>query len=223
MTLLLEWKIIMAKQQIKIEIISDVVCPWCVIGYGRLKKALAKLTTPLELSIAWYPFELNPDMPAAGENLRQHLSKKYGTTLAESIRARAMLTEEGKKVGFNFNYFDEMKMLNTHQCHQLLQWAKQKGLQTPLAEALFEHFFSNQGEFSATELVKIADKVGLNSAEAKSILANNSYSAEVSAIERHWQQKGVHGVPLFIFNGDQALSGAQEVTTFEHLLNQQLK
>lgn len=134
-----------------------------------------------------------------------------------------MLTEEGKKVGFTFNYFDEMKMLNTHQCHQLLHWAKESDLQNQLAEALFEHFFSNRGTFTASELIQIVDKVGLNSHQAQSVLANNSYREEVKLSEAHWHRNGIHGVPLFIFNGKQALSGAQEVTTFERVLNQYLK
>ena len=213
----------MTKAQINIDIVSDVVCPWCVIGYGRLKKALGNFTTELDANIVWHPFELNPNMSLEGENLRQHLSQKYGTTLEGSIRARAMLTEEGKKVGFKFNYFDEMKMLNTHQCHQLLHWAKESDLQNQLAEELFEHFFSNRGTFTEQELIHVVQKAGLNSKQAMSVLTNNSYTEEVKLIEEHWHQKGIHGVPLFIFNGEQALSGAQEISTFERVLNQYLK
>lgn len=213
----------MSKTQINIDIVSDVVCPWCVIGYGRLKAALANFDTKFDVNIVWHPFELNPSMPKEGENLRQHLSKKYGTTLEGSIRARAMLTEEGKKVGFKFNYFDEMKMLNTHQCHQLLHWAKESDLQNQLAEALFEHFFSDRGTFTTPELIHVVETVGLNSQQAMSVLTNNSYSKEVKLIEEHWHQKGIHGVPLFIFNGEQALSGAQEVATFERVLKHYLK
>ncbi|OHU84231.1 MULTISPECIES: DsbA family oxidoreductase [Pseudoalteromonas] len=213
----------MAKTKINIDIVSDVVCPWCVIGYGRLQAALANFDTKFAVNIVWHPFELNPSMPKEGENLRQHLSKKYGTTSEGSIRARAMLTEEGKKVGFRFNYFDEMKMLNTHQCHQLMHWAKESNSQNQLAEALFEHFFSKKGTFTEPELIHVVEKVGLNSLQAQSVLANNSYSEEVKLIEKHWHQRGIHGVPLFIFNGEQVLSGAQEVATFEGVLNQYLK
>ena len=107
--------------------------------------------------------------------------------------------------------------------HQLLHWAKESDLQNQLAEALFEHFFSNRGTFTASELIHIVDKVGLNSHQAQSVLANNSYSEEVKLSEAHWHRNGIHGVPLFIFNGKQALSGAQEVTTFVRVLNQYLK
>ena len=213
----------MSKTQINIDIVSDVVCPWCVIGYGRLKAALANFYTKFDVNIVWHPYELNPNMPKEGENLRQHLSKKYGTTLEGSIRARAMLTEEGRKVGFTFNYFDEMKMLNTHQCHQLLCWAKESDFQNQLAEAFFEHFFSNRGTFTEPELIHIVGKVGLNTEQAQSVLANNSCTEEVKLTEEHWHQIGIQGVPLFIFNSEKALSGAQEVATFENVLNQYLK
>ncbi|WP_462175508.1 DsbA family oxidoreductase [Pseudoalteromonas gelatinilytica] len=213
----------MSKAQIKIDIVSDVVCPWCVIGYGRLKAALANFHTKIDANIVWHPFELNPSMSKEGENLRQHLSEKYGTTLEGSIKARAMLTEEGKKVGFKFDYFDDMKMLNTHQCHQLLHWAKDSGLQNQLAETFFEHFFSNRGTFTESELIHLVEKVGLNSLQAMTVLANKSYSEEVKLTEEHWHQRGIHGVPLIIFNGEQALSGAQEIATFERVLNQYLK
>ena len=218
----------MHKSTINIDIVSDIVCPWCAIGYGRLKKAIANLaeqnvTQQVEFNIQWHPFELNPNMSEQGENLREHLAKKYGTTLEGSIKARAMLTEEGKKVGFTFNYFDQMKMLNTHQCHQLLHWSKNSGQQNALAEGFFAHFFTNRGEFSEAELLAIVNNVGLSQQQAAIILSNNTMSQEVRRIEAQWQQKGIHSVPLFIFNNDQALSGAQEVSTFERLLRQSIK
>lgn len=209
-----------SKIPLNIDIISDVVCPWCVIGYGRLKKALEKYTDTIEVNISWHPFELNPNMPSHGENLREHLANKYGTTLEGSIKARAMLTEEGEKFGFTFNYFDEMKMLNTHQCHQILHWAKESERQSELAEALFTHYFSDHGEFTESELLILINQVGLDAAEASNILSNNTLSNEVQSIEQYWRNNGIQGVPLFIFNGRKMLSGAQETETFESLLNQ---
>ena len=210
----------MTQEKIRIDIVSDVVCPWCAIGYWRLKKAIATCAVEHLVNVVWHPFELNPNMAESGENLRAHLAQKYGTTLEGSIRARAMLTAEGKKVGFTFNYFDEMKMLNTHPCHQLLHWAKEAGLQTQLAEALFAHFFSDRGEFSHDELVAVATQVGLDASEASDILTHNQYSDTVKQYEQEWRTKGVQGVPLFIFNGENVLPGAQEVATFEQVLKQ---
>lgn len=209
-------------EALRIDVISDVVCPWCVIGYGRLKHALTKFNNQIVVDIHWQPFELNPNMAIEGENLRSHLAAKYGTTLEGSIKARAMLTEEGEKVGFSFNYFDEMKMLNTHDCHQLILWASSTGRQTALVEALFEQFFTVQGEFNRNALVSIAEKVGLDKTEAKRILDQQEFSEEVQEIESQWHQQGIHGVPLFIFNGERALSGAQDVATFERAIQQYL-
>ncbi len=205
---------------LQIDIISDVVCPWCVIGYGRLKRAIAELQPAVDLSVTWHPFELNPDMPETGENLREHVAKKYGAKLEDSIKARAMLTEHGKDVGFNFNYFDEMKMLNTFNCHQLLHWAKDSGLQNALSEALFEHFFSNRGDFSHGALLEVVKSVGLDIEEAKSVLETNRFEADIRAIEQQWHQQGIHSVPLFIFNNKKALSGAHEIDTFKQLLSE---
>ncbi len=103
----------MNKKSVRIDMVSDVVCPWCVLGYKRLEKALQTVSDTLRAEIHWHPFELNPDTPPGGRNLRAHLAAKYGTTLEGSIRARAELTRMGKSLGFTFDYFDEMKTFNT--------------------------------------------------------------------------------------------------------------
>ena len=203
---------------VKIEVISDVVCPWCVIGYWRLKQALKELELPNEIQIIWHPFELNPDMPIEGENLRAHLAAKYGTTLEGSINARAMLTEEGEKVGFSFNYYDDMKMLNTFDCHQLLLWAKDSGKQNALSEALFAQFFTHQEDFERTKLLELVAEVGLDVKAAKAALESQELADEVRAIESNWHAQRIYGVPLFVFNGEHVLSGAQEVSVFKQVL-----
>jgi len=213
----------MKNNTLDIDIISDVVCPWCAIGYGRLRKALDKFAGQIDVNLRWHPFELNPGMAKEGENLRSHLAAKYGTTLEGSIKARAMLTDLGKKVDFTFNYFDEMKMLNTHDCHQLLLWASNTGLQTALALALFEEFFTHQGDFAHERLLAIVEKVGLDVKEAQQILENQTLSENVKAIENQWAQRGLRGVPAFIFNGEQMISGAQEAEAFEEVIETLIK
>ncbi|WP_371188763.1 DsbA family oxidoreductase [Thalassotalea maritima] len=208
----------MSSKALKIDIISDVVCPWCVIGYGRLKRALTDFGDDLNVNIQWHPFELNPNMPDYGENLREHLAKKYGTSKEDSIRARAMLTEEGKKIGFQFNFFDEMRIFNTHDCHQLLLCTESSDLQTELAEALFRHYFSDQGTFELASLVKIANEADLAANEARQLLEEQTLSAQVREIEKNWHHQGINAVPLFVFNNSHALSGAQEVDTFKNLI-----
>lgn len=201
-----------------IDIVSDVVCPWCAIGYERLKKAIDKFSDQIDVNVRWHPFELNPNMANDGENLRQHLAAKYGTTLESSIKARVMITEFGKEIGFEFNYFDQMKMFNTHECHQLLLWALETDFQTNLATAMFEQLFTHQGNFSHESLLKIVEKSDLDVEQAKHVLTSQRFSPKVRQIESQWSQKGLNGVPAFIFNNEQMLVGAQEKSTFEQQL-----
>lgn len=210
-------------KKLEIDIISDVVCPWCVIGFGRLQKAIEQLSNQIDVKINWHPFELNPSMSDTGENLRAHLAKKYGTTLEGSITARKVLTDLGQGVDFKFNYFDEMKMLNTHQCHQLLLWAKDSGKQTQLAMALFELFFTNKSEFTQEKLLEVVTGLGLNEKEAEHILQTNLFSQEVKRIENQWRQHGIQAVPAFIFNMQEILLGAQEVETFFTAINSSMQ
>jgi len=210
-------------KELEIDIISDVVCPWCVIGFGRLQKAIEQLSNQIDVKINWHPFELNPSMSDTGENLRAHLAKKYGTTLEGSITARKVLTDLGQGVDFKFNYFDEMKMLNTHQCHQLLLWAKDSGKQTQLAMALFELFFTNKSEFTQEKLLEVVAVLGLNEKEAEHILQTNLFSEEVKRIENQWRQQGIQAVPAFVFNKQEVLLGAQEVETFFTAINSSMQ
>ncbi len=199
----------------RIDIISDVVCPWCVIGYKRLEKALLNFPE-LETDIRWHPFELNPDMPSGGENLREHLAQKYGTTLEGSIAARKRLTDIGDSLGFKFDYFDEMRMFNTFNAHQLLHWSRQFNKQTELKLRLFRAFFGERKTVDEIAvLTECADEVGLDKAQAKLILDKQTYADQVRASEQQWLQRGIRGVPAIIINQQYLISGAQEIETFE--------
>ncbi|MFC3151395.1 DsbA family oxidoreductase [Litoribrevibacter euphylliae] len=204
---------------LKIDILSDVVCPWCVIGYKRLQKAIQELQLEDKVCIEWHPFELNPQMSPEGENLRSHLAAKYGTTLEGSIAARKHLTELGAELGFRFNYFDEMRMYNTRKAHLLIHLAKEKGLQTVMSEALFEAYFSNQKDISDTEeLVKVAVQVGFNEAEVCYVLNDRSLTEMLQSLQGKWLSNDFNGVPAFIFNYGVTLTGAQEINTFKSVL-----
>ncbi|MEF1219497.1 DsbA family oxidoreductase, partial [Photobacterium damselae] len=139
---------------IKLDIISDVVCPWCIIGYNHLQAAIKELGIEDRIEIEWQPFELNPDMPAEGENLRQHVARKYGSSVEESKNARLPIASIGAEHGFKFNYFDDMKMVNTFDAHLLLDYAKSLGKQTELKMRLFTAFFSEQKDVSDREILK---------------------------------------------------------------------
>ncbi|WP_346837454.1 DsbA family oxidoreductase [Microbulbifer sp. SAOS-129_SWC] len=204
---------------LRIDIVSDVVCPWCVIGYLRLQRAIASFGDQFATEVHWLPFELNPQMPASGENLREHLARKYGTTPQESIQARQRLTDLGADLGFEFSYRDDMCMYNTFRAHQLLHWAAAYDRQTDLSLRLFRDFFQHQKNVDdISVLTEAAAAVGLNAREAGEILDNQTYAGTVRELEQQISSQGVHSVPLFILNRQYGIGGAQEVETFRREL-----
>lgn len=206
-------------QPLRIDIVSDIVCPWCVIGYRQLAEALKATGTAHE--IFWQPFELNPDMPAAGQNMREHLSEKYGLSLQESEANRLRLSEAGAKVGFEFAFRDGSRMHNTFNAHQLLHWADQQERMHDLKQALFSaHFSHNRNLSDKAVLVAIAAEIGLDSIEARAVLEDQRFAEEVRNAEHILQKRGVQGVPAIIFNQRHLVSGAQGVENFTLILQQ---
>ncbi len=207
-------------QPLRIDIVSDVVCPWCIIGYKQLQRALAELEGAFEVQLFWQPFELNPDMPAEGQNLREHIAQKYGASEEQSMATRARMTELGNALGFKFDYFDGMRMYNTFQAHQLLHWAEEQGLQTKLKLALFEAFFSRRENVSEPDLlVEVAVRAGMDSRLAREVLESSRYAETVRAEQARWLDREVHAVPAFFFNNGFPVTGAQESDTFVRVLN----
>lgn len=207
------------KKPLRIDIVSDVVCPWCVVGYKQLAEALKQTDTDYE--IHWHPFELNPNMPSAGQNMREHIIEKYGSTPQESDASRARITEAGAEVGFDFNFTDELRMHNTFNLHQLLHWAETQGCMHELKQALFTAHFTDGRNLSDNEvLADIASEVGLDRAEALSVLKDQRFASDVREIEQHWQRQGVQGVPAIVFNERHLVSGAQGVENFTNILKQ---
>jgi predicted DsbA family dithiol-disulfide isomerase len=207
-------------QPLRIDIVSDVVCPWCIIGYKQLQRALTQLEGVFEIQLSWQPFELNPDMPPEGQDLREHIAQKYGASQEQSKGLRARMTELGNSLGFKFDYFDGMRMYNTFQAHQLLHWGEEQGLQTKLKLAFFEAFFSRRENVSDPELlVVIAARAGLDSEQAREVLESARYAQPVRTEQARWLDKDVHAVPAFFFNDGFPVSGAQEADTFVRVLN----
>ncbi|NEO85003.1 MAG: DsbA family oxidoreductase [Spirulina sp. SIO3F2] len=206
----------MTPPTIRIDIVSDIVCPWCIIGYKRLEKAMQEFTDHVSFDLHWHPFELNPKMPEGGQNLREHLAQKYGTTLEGSIAARKRLTEMGAALGFTFNYYDEMRMYNTFKAHQLLHWAGGQGKQTELKLQLFTTYFSEQQAVDQVEvLLNAVQAVGLDVNAARTVLEKGSQVQAVRTAQSQWLQQGIHAVPAFIFNEQDLLSGAQSTEVFK--------
>lgn len=200
---------------LKIDIVSDVSCPWCIIGYKSLSLALANLKPQITAHISWKPFELNPQMPPEGQHLGEHLHEKYGSTKADSDQARNMLTARGAALGFKFNFTDNARIYNTFNAHRLLYWARGFDRQSELKLALFELYFTqggNPGNYD--DLVKTAAKAGLPPDEAKKILGSDHYAMEVREEEARYRALGITAVPTFIINDKYTITGGQAVEAF---------
>ncbi|MEI6896862.1 MAG: DsbA family oxidoreductase [Psychromonas sp.] len=205
--------------KIKIDIISDVVCPWCVVGYKNLQKAIEQLDIADKVELQWQPFELNPNMPTEGQNLREHVAEKYGSSREESDQSRVHIRATGEKVGFTFNFFDEMKIVNTRDAHILLQYAWQLDKQTPLTLRLFSAFFSEKKDISDRQiLLNEATKVGIEREQATACLQDAHYCDELIQQQAYWQKSGISAVPAVVFNRSSVLSGAQPIAAYREVL-----
>ncbi|WP_341305232.1 DsbA family oxidoreductase [Pseudomonas sp. TMP25] len=205
--------------KLHIDIVSDVVCPWCIVGYRQLEKALQASGTDYELH--WQPFELNPDMAPEGQNLREHLSEKYGATKEQSHENRLRITQAGAELGFEFSFADDMRMHNTFNVHQLLHWANQQGRMHDLKQALFVAHFTHRRNLSDHNvLADVAAEIGLERAEALAVLEDQRFSSEVRAAEKSWISQGISGVPAVIFNHRHLVTGAQGVENYTRILQE---
>ncbi|MEP3836312.1 MAG: DsbA family oxidoreductase [Algibacter sp.] len=209
------------KEKLKIDIVSDVVCPWCTIGYKRLEKAITELGLNDQVEIEWQPFELNPNMPAEGQNVTEHIAEKYGATLEQQKESQQHMTEVGEDLGFKFDYFDNMRMVNTFDAHVLLEYAKDFGKQTELKMTLTKAFFSDRKDVSDRAILKEAlIHVGLNADEALAKLDNEEARYQIRQTQNYWKNLGVNSVPTVVFNRKSAVTGAQPVDTFKQVLNE---
>ena len=209
-------------QKLRIDIVSDVVCPWCIIGYRQLAKALEATGTAHE--IHWHPFELNPGMPPEGQNLRDHLAEKYGSTKEESEASRDRLSGIGADLGFEFRFADDMRMHNTFNVHQLLHWADQHGRKHDLKQALFAAHFTHRKNLSDDSvLADVAAEVGLQRAEALAVLEDQRFATDVRHAENAWLSQGIRSVPAMIFNRRNIVTGAQGVENYTRILEQLAK
>lgn len=210
--------------KLKIDIVSDVVCPWCTIGYKRLEKAITELGVQDQIEIEWQPFELNPNMPVEGQNVKEHITEKYGSTLEQQKESQKHMTEVGEELGFKFDYFDDMRMVNTFNAHILLDYAKDFGKQTELKMRLTTAFFSERKDVSDKDILKQALlDVGLNADEALARLDNEEIRYETRNKQGYWKNMGVNSVPTIVFNRKSAVTGAQPVETFKQVLTELIK
>lgn len=207
------------KAALTIDFVSDISCPWCVIGLRALEMALARLADDIQAEIRFHPFELNPDMPAGGQDLYEHIAQKYGSTRAQSDQARETIRARGEEVGFEFRLDRLQRIYNTFDIHRVLHLAAQAGCQQALEHALFNAYF-NAGEDPGDHavLLREAVAVGLPHDRVQALLQSDEFAAEVRAAERDIHALGIHAVPAVIVAGQYLIQGGQPVEVFEQAL-----
>lgn len=207
-------------EKIKIDIVSDVVCPWCIVGYKRLQKAIAELNIEDRVEIEWHPFELNPNMPAEGQEIVEHLNEKYGSTPEQVQGSLQHLTALGAELDFNFDYFDGMRMFNTREAHILLDFARSNGKQTELNLRLVSDFFTNRKDISdRLTLLEAVKDVGLDVDKATVVLNDSQKLTEIVEKEEAWRRSGVNSVPTLVIGDKEPVIGAQSIGVFKETLS----
>jgi len=192
----------------KVEIWSDIVCPWCYIGKRRFEDALEEFDQ--EVEVEWKSFELDPSTPRDVDTpLVQALAKKYRTSEMQAQQMIDRMADAGAEEGIEFR-FDDAKPANTFDAHRVLHFARSQGLGDPMKERLMLAYFTEGRSISETDvLVELAEDVGLDAEETRAVLASDDYATEVRQDEQQAQQIGVRGVPFFVVDGRYGVSGAQ--------------
>jgi len=208
-------------QTLKIDFVSDVSCPWCAIGLASLQTAVERLGPSLSVDLHFQPFELNPQMVPEGEDIEEHLGRKYGSTPAQSAAVRENIRQRGAELGFAFAMDKRSRIYNTFDAHRLLHWAEEEGRQLALKQALFKAYFTD-GEDPSDHAVleRLAVQVGLDGARTRAILQSEEFAAEVREQEQFYLQQGIHSVPAVVINDRHLISGGQPPEVFEQALRQ---
>lgn len=205
----------------KIDFVSDVSCPWCAIGLNALEQALVRLDGKVEVKLHFQPFELNPQMPPDGEEIVEHLTRKYGITPAQVECNSEAIRLRGETVGFTFGKGKRRRTYNTFDAHRLLHWAEIEGKQRELKHALLRAYFTDGDNPSDHALlVRVAGETGLDAARATAILASDEYATEVRERERFYLDHGINSVPSIIIDDRHLIQGGQPVDEFERALRQ---
>ena len=205
----------MNRSQLKIDIVSDVVCPWCAIGYKKLSKAMEDLNEEILFEVNWKPYELHPEIPTEGFNKEEYYKIKFGNSNGSRDRFNH-ITEEGKKAGLKFNFNKSKNLPNTFLAHRLLWFSRSKDMQDVIAEALFHAYFTEGRDIgSINELISISTENGLQKSEIKDFLKTDVGSDEILREELRAKEMKIFSVPTYIFNKKYLLVGGQEADTFK--------
>lgn len=220
---------------LRIDLVSDVACPWCAIGYARLQQALQSLGGAVEVDLHWRAFELNPDPALKPEPILPALCRKYGVPAAQMQQSQQMLMHLAAGLGVNFSGMEQRLTCNTFDAHRLLKWAtaaypaasaqshsaQQASAQTRLKLALFDAYFGRAEQVSEPQvLLRCVEAAGLDADAAAQVLASTQFTDEVRAEEAAYQQAGISSVPAFVINQRYLISGAQEPAQLAETLRQ---
>jgi predicted DsbA family dithiol-disulfide isomerase len=208
----------------KIDFVSDVSCPWCVVGLKSLETALARVGNEVAVDIHFQPFELNPQMGPEGQDIVEHIEQKYGSSSADIGRSQEGLKARGEALGFHFDFQRRGRIYNTFDAHRLLHWAAGEGKQQALKHALFTAYFTEGRDPSNHDvLASVAGSVGLDEVRARQILASDEFAREVREREKFYAGLGIHAVPSVIINDRHLIQGGQPPEVFEQALRQLAK
>jgi predicted DsbA family dithiol-disulfide isomerase len=215
-----------AEETLTIDVISDVVCPWCYIGRRRLGAALAQFATQTPGArpiVSWHPFQLNPDLPPEGIDRQLYLARKFGgSRSAAEIYARVLAA--GKSVGIDFAFERIARQPNTLDAHRLISWAQARGSAEEIVERLFRaYFLEGRSIGDRSVLAAVAGEAGFPAEAAQAYLASSEGVATIAEMDRRVRELGVTGVPFFIFGGKLAVSGAHEPGVLAEAMAQALQ
>ena len=197
-----------ATQPLTVDVVSDVVCPWCFIGKRHLEAALSQLPGGSDAIVRWHPFELNPDLPPEGVDRRSYLEAKFGGP-DRAAQVYARVKDAGSRAGIAFDFDAIPRQPNTREAHRLIAWAQASGQGDALVERLFRAYFLEGRDLTERDaLVALAAEAGVDGQEARAWLESGRGVQEIANAEERLRGLGITGVPFFIFDGRVGLSGA---------------
>ncbi|MFY0480533.1 DsbA family oxidoreductase [Achromobacter marplatensis] len=209
--------------KLTIDFVSDVACPWCAVGLGGLLEAMRRLEGTADVELHFRPFELNPDMPAGGQNTIERLMAKYGYDRERVQANRKIISERAAAVDMPMRMDDDNRSFNTFDAHRLIHWAGLQGQAEQIAlkkSLLRTYHYQNRDTSDADVLAEAVRDAGLDEAGARDVLATGRYADDVRAEEEEWRKLGITSVPSVIINGEYLVSGGQPPDTFEQALRQ---
>ena len=202
---------------LKIDIVSDVVCPWCVIGFRNLKKAMHELQSELNFEISWKPYELHPEIPQEGYDKKLYMQQKFGSSNGKSPYNE--IIKIGESIDFVFNFSKTERIPNTFMAHRLLWKAEQYNLQTELSETLFKAYFTDGLNIGSKKILsELCESIGMNKEEIMTFLESGEGGQEIADLEMEFIEKSIGAVPTYFINDKYIIQGGQEPETFVSFL-----